>query len=177
MTNLNATNGVASAADVFFQAQISPQKPVAVAASSGLASTNDTPFDVNEIVLQVLSLRKNDLQWLPPDAAKMKCIQQLIVTGFVVHAFVQRLQLYMTRAADNPFTALPPALLLRLKGEGSRVIQFTFETTLPGMWGLDGSMAGRVETTHVGVGAGVLGLRELMMSQTYAGQTKLRLQV
>jgi hypothetical protein len=30
---------------------------------------------------QVLSLRRNELQWLPPDAAKMKCIQQLHVTG------------------------------------------------------------------------------------------------
>jgi hypothetical protein len=122
-------------------------------------------------------LRKNDLQWLPPDAAKMKCIQQLIVTGFVFHAFFQTLQFYMTCAADNPFTTLPPALLLRLKGEGSRVIQFTFETTLPGMWGLDGSVTGPEETTRVGVGAGVLGLRELMMSQTYAGHTIFRLQV
>jgi hypothetical protein len=30
----------------------------------------------------VLSIRKNELQWLPPDAAKMKSMQQLIVTGF-----------------------------------------------------------------------------------------------
>jgi hypothetical protein len=34
-------------------------------------------------VLQVLSLRKNDLQWLPPDAAKMKSMQQINVTGLI----------------------------------------------------------------------------------------------
>lgn len=117
-------------------------------------------------------MRKNDLQWLPPDAAKMKCMQQLIVTGFILHLpLFQRLLFYMTFAADNPFTALPPALLLTLKGEGSRVIQFTFETTLPGMWAIDGRIQGLEDshTTHVGAGAGVLGLRELMMSQIYAG--------
>ncbi len=36
------------------------------------------------IMLQVLSLRKNDLQWLPPDAAKMKSMQQIIVTGLIL---------------------------------------------------------------------------------------------
>jgi hypothetical protein len=35
----------------------------------------------DDATLQVLSLRKNDLQWLPPDAAKMQSMQQLIVSG------------------------------------------------------------------------------------------------
>jgi hypothetical protein len=40
-----------------------------------------------DVSYQVLSLRKNELQWLPPDAAKMKSMQQLIVTGICSHNF------------------------------------------------------------------------------------------
>ena len=70
---------------------------------------------------------------------------------------------------DNPFTSLPPALLLKLQSEGVGGIQFTFESTLPGMWGQDASAPVQEQTMWGGVGGGVLGLRELLLSQSYAG--------
>ena len=89
---------------------------------------------------------------------------------FISSSFKKSDAFYLSCAADNPFTSLPPALLLRLKGHESGGIQFTFETTLPGMWGHASSVPGQEQAAWVGVGGGVLGLRELLMSQTYAGQ-------
>ena len=76
---------------------------------------------------------------------------------------------HLTCAADNPFTSLPPALLLKLKAEGIGGVQFTYESTLPGMWGQDASAPVQEQTMWGGVGGGVLGLRELLLSQSYAG--------
>jgi hypothetical protein len=67
---------------ICFQAPVPPEKPLAATAPAGYRACH-VKFLMIECIKdrQVLSLRKNDLQWLPPDAAKMHSMQQLNVTG------------------------------------------------------------------------------------------------
>ena len=64
-------------------------------------------------------------------------------------------------------TSIPPGLLFNLKSEGVGGVQFTHESTLPGMWGQGASAAG--QAVGEGIGGGVLGLKELLMTQKYSG--------